>query len=383
MGFLVKHKMKLFVTVILALLTVSYYHANQGPKHIEVTQQFNIKPEWRNRLIAQVCLPGTHNSYNTGFKNTNVDISIKDQIDLGIRFFEIDVYDDRDGLRVYHGTPWTGSWDFNEIMNTLAEGLSRYPNEIFFLKIERHADQQKVEDGITHILGEYVYQGKEGEVPTVQQLIDSGKRLITTGGAGSINAPLTYRGTKVGNRGSLDLLWEPYVYRGDERTIEPDAGLRLTAVVLDKFGRGNRDFSKTINTPSYLRKLAMRTWRLNGRIPGQLIIDFPSYGNVFEIANHLNGLDRFFGKVEMDSSILFEDGDIEWDCTYTGGEYEEEITTSKLSQVFDLGIAKGEKVLLRPKSEKFSITPELVEWQNLSNQDTIVTFTLKERIINN
>ncbi|MEC3908504.1 phosphatidylinositol-specific phospholipase C domain-containing protein [Tamlana sp. 2201CG12-4] len=381
--FFARHKIKLLSFLVPVLLAILYYYTNKGAKVIDVEQQFAIKPEWWNRPITQVSLPGTHNSYNTGFKNTNVDISIEDQIKLGVRFFEIDVYDDGDKLSVYHGVSWTGKWDFEDILNTLAIGIQEYPTEIFFMKIERHADQQKVQNTINRILGKYIYRGKEGEVPTVQELIDTDKRLITTGSAGNMNAPLTYRGTKVGNKGSLDLLWEPYVYRGEKKSIEPQAGLRLTAVVLDKRGRGVRSYSQQINTPTYLKKLAIRAWRLNGRIPGQVIVDFPSLGNVFKVVNELNENNRLFGTVEVASKNPFEDGDIQWICIYEGGEYKEEITTFKLSQFFDLPAQIGEKMTLRPVSEKYNIIPESIAWHNEKGKDTLVTFTLKDKTIHN
>ena len=112
-------------------------------------KDYNALKNWMSRIedsknILELSIPGTHDSgtFTSARENharTQV-LSITEQLNMGIRFLDIRVYQTSDKhFAIHHGIIYLG-YRFEQILTNVTKFLSEYPTEVVLMKI-------KAEDG--------------------------------------------------------------------------------------------------------------------------------------------------------------------------------------------------------------------------------------------
>lgn len=128
----------------------------------------------------------THNSYNasnSGFRFTNHTLSIKEQLQSGVRAFMLDIHRANNKIVLSHGTKALyilGSTPLEKELKTYHDFLTKNPEAILTFIIESSVSAKDVTDAITASgLDKFAHtQDRNKPWPTLQQLRKSAKRLI-------------------------------------------------------------------------------------------------------------------------------------------------------------------------------------------------------------
>lgn len=98
-----------------------------------------------NRLVCKMSIPGTH---DTGANTGNVwvktqDKDIKQQLNSGIRFFDIRLVHDNGILKLCHGSNIFDTTFVGDVLKTTVEFLKEHPSETVIMTIKRDHDLDK------------------------------------------------------------------------------------------------------------------------------------------------------------------------------------------------------------------------------------------------
>jgi 1-phosphatidylinositol phosphodiesterase len=102
-------------------------------------------PDWMegvddNKRLSEISMPGTHNSLSTGGNLYSITqtLDAADQLDMGIRYFDVR-FKYRDGeLKAYHGSIEQSS-TFDEFMGVVSGFLYANPSEVVLIRIQNEA----------------------------------------------------------------------------------------------------------------------------------------------------------------------------------------------------------------------------------------------------
>lgn len=88
--------------------------------------------------ITRISIPGTHDSASNKYGDVtqNQTLSIKQQLNAGIRFFDIRLKNVHSSLHLYHGPMYLGQ-TFNQIMTITRDFLNANPNETVLMRIKK------------------------------------------------------------------------------------------------------------------------------------------------------------------------------------------------------------------------------------------------------
>lgn len=102
-----------------------------------------------NRLVCKMSIPGTHDTAadsGNGWVKTQ-DKNIEQQLNSGIRFFDIRLVHDNGVLKLCHGSHTFNTTFDRDVLKTTAEFLKEHPSETVIMTIKR--DDDKDHDGGT------------------------------------------------------------------------------------------------------------------------------------------------------------------------------------------------------------------------------------------
>ncbi|MCL3779006.1 T9SS type A sorting domain-containing protein [Prolixibacteraceae bacterium JC049] len=354
-------------------------------------QPFRITEELMDVPINEITFPATHNSFNAlndGFKLPNTILGFEDQLNWGIRCFEIDIHKEyypdfeikkvkvkvkpkfpevwetevdvdvkvqviKTRARIFHQELTNGILG-NQKLQFYMEKLSRFmeanPNEIFFLKFEMTGINKS---HIADVMKQYGLYNKifskedmvyiQGEVPTPRRLIALGKRIFITSHAPDNKGwGYQYYGTPHNKKFIREITAPDAVYQG---VYDRFFFTTNTYCTHDLFGHGDLNDAKIINQYDWLHSYALKCWRQNGRKPWRMIVDFPGVGNVNEVANALNSTKMLRGNVRDRNSARLDT--VEWKIDIVSNSERISYTT-KTSGYFNFPVQKGETVTLTP-----------------------------------
>lgn len=136
-----------------------------------------------SKRYNEVAYLTTHNAFNSvedSFLFPNQNFNIVAQLNDGVRALMVDVYDVAGTPTVYHGASFLGAAPLLDFLIAIKTFLDDNPNEIVSVILECYTTASKIEEDLNLTgLNNYLYSHSRGSVwPTLQTMIDAGKRLV-------------------------------------------------------------------------------------------------------------------------------------------------------------------------------------------------------------
>lgn len=265
--------------------------------------QCNGHEELCGKHYNEVAYLTTHNAYNAeedGFNLPNHTYGLTQQLNDGVRALMLDVYDEGGVATVYHGFTWLGTTTLESNFNEIKAFLDANPNEVVTLLFETYIPANLMDTVLTQTgLKPLLHVQELGEPwPTLQEMINSGKRLVFFSDH---------------NNAQLGQDWYHYMWSYAVETDFDNNALsdfscdfnRGSAnndlFILNHFatdpnlGTGRTDLSEAANGFSYFYNRALQCWNENGKFPNFPTVDFYELGNTLEVVDSLNGIPNSVG----------------------------------------------------------------------------------------
>jgi hypothetical protein len=327
-------------------------------------------PGGSTKALNEVTIPATHNSYNYApkFLLPNVNESVTEQLQNGVRGIELDPNYRGQKIQLFHGV-WglLGKQPASEVLAEILEFVQQNPSQVVVIKMHSKVPGPELAALVDRVgLSPYLYVHKNGEaIPTYAQLIKANRRVLITNAPGTLSSGLRLCTTRWDLK-KPEALWPPREHRapctGDFFSViayATDATLRT----------GSAKNAAVINDYKYLLRLAETAWKLNGKKIWRLEVDFPDIGDVYRVANTLNRWNILKGEVRHQNEIL---PDVSWNCQYSMGEGDVQTTTYGR---FSFPMKPNEKVIITPSHPDFVFSPASVTVTNTAGRDVVRKFT--------
>lgn len=361
---------------------------------------FSIPQHLYDTPINQITMPGSHNSFNRSGTNPNscvtinpilgdnknVHRSISDQIDMGLRFLEIDVYREGNNWCVYHGgngNPLAdgNSYYFGDILREITNGLERIGDEVIFIKMDGFASWEAPEEFAarqeflfqrleTLGYGDVVYKREAHETrpPTINELAATGKRLIFVSGTQGHSWGWNSAGTSAKHTSRSG----PLAHHIDN----PNGAefIRWNAFALDDLftwgSTGDADFLHARLIGHGIEKWMQAAHRIS-----HLNVDFPSRQSVnmsaMRAANILNQVPSAYGEIKDSSgnTLSYVGYSVRLDNTNLNdaenwfdweGYHGKTVVTPHGPGKFNFPRPHGQTVSIRPFKEGYRFEPEAI-----------------------
>ena len=338
-----------------------------------------------DRRINEIAFPATHNSYNYSprFEKSNVFEEMPTQFEKGIRAVEIDIHrKPKYGLfgsisgydtSVFHGQDSKGINGCrlaHYVLAEITEFLEDNPNEIVFLKFETTAPSNRLDQEIEeadlddHI---YNYDPVNNPYPTKQEIIESGRRCVIT---------RHIDGSDYGTSLDRHTFGGGHTSRSDATPQSSPSNKKYFSVehygITSTFGYGDSDDAKYFQDPSRLGTFVDEVWKLNGKKPWRVIVDFPCVknNNYYSVMEDLENQTMLKFEIRRDNGEIFKDWDdgsvktITWNC-----QFGNQNVTAKSSGEGSFPMKNGETVTLTPTCAGYSFEPASITITNENTQD--------------
>ena len=248
------------------------------------------------KRFNEVAYVTTHNAFNAeeeGFSLPNHTYGITRQLNDGVRGLMIDVYDEGGIATVYHSLAFLGTTTLESNLIEIKNFLDANPNEVVTIIFECYADFVLVEEAFinANILDYTHEQETDDPWPTLQEMIDSGKRLVV----------LSDRDDAPSGEDWYHYVWAYAVETPFSNSSNSDFTCGFNRgnpendlFILNHFatdpslGVGRTDLSELANEFNFFYNRADECWNALGKFPNFLTIDFHELGDVFEVADSLN-----------------------------------------------------------------------------------------------
>lgn len=238
----------------------------------------------------------THNAFNAeedGFTFPNHNFGITRQLQDGVRGLMIDVYDDGGVATVYHTVALLGTAPLESNLTEIKDFLDSNPNEIVTIIFECYADFELIETAFinTDMLSYVLEQDLGEEWPTLQEMIDDGKRLVVLSdrndaapGEDWYHYVWDYAvETPFSNNSNSDFTCE--FNRGDEGN---DLFILNHFATDPNVGVGRPDLSELANEFDFFYNRALECMDELGKYPNFPTIDFHELGEPLRVVDSLN-----------------------------------------------------------------------------------------------
>jgi hypothetical protein len=269
-----------------------------------------------HRRYDQVAMLCTHNAYNVRGQHRlpNQNLTVAQQLDLGVRGFMLDVYAHRDRILLYHANRILGSRLLQEDLAMIKTFLEEHPQEVLSIIFESHISAEQLERSLSQAgLLPYLYQSHAmGEAwPTLGQMIAMQQRLVIFSEKDRGNPyPWLLHAwdymteNRYSNHRRAD--FETRYNRGDSTNR---LYLLNHFITHRKFGYGLQDSAKVANTASNVLDHALDAWARTRHFPNFVAVDFVDQGNAGDAVVNLNAIWRPaepLGKCLMDTAFFGE-----------------------------------------------------------------------------
>jgi hypothetical protein len=295
------------------------------------------------KRLNQVALATTHNSMSAqtspGFLFPSQETSIGKQLSDGIRGLQIDVYYGFPGSRVYtdadrsspqaravmeaefgaefvaaadrvrrslsrpqgvapqlflcHGFCELGATRFADALAQIKDFLAANPREVVSIVFEDHAPWQSIADALEESgIAKYGYRGPwSGELPTLQEMIDSNHRVLLLTENAKPDVPWMHN--------AYELFQEtPYNFPTiaslaapascDQKRGAPENPLFLINHWVDTPPNPRPSIARRVNAFDFLWNRVERCQKARGRFPNMVSVDFYRVGDLFKVVDRLN-----------------------------------------------------------------------------------------------
>lgn len=272
------------------LLTVGTFTSNI------LNAQCNGHSELCDKRYDEVAYVTTHNAYNSeeeGLQFPNHTLGIAQQLNDGVRGFMLDVYEDGGEVIQYHSFAALGTVPLLDDLQVIKNFMESNPNEVVTIIFESNVSAALLDTAFHQagMIGMLHVQNAVGPWPTLQEMIDSGERLVVFSDQDDATEDQPWLHhvwnhaveTDFSNNspGDLDC---------DFNRGEPENGLFiLNHFVTDAtFGVGQPDQAEIINAFDFFYPRALDCWSEQDKFPNFLTIDFHERGEPFRVADSLN-----------------------------------------------------------------------------------------------
>lgn len=246
--------------------------------------------------IAYLCTHNAFNSKSDGFHLPNQQLSITDQLNLGVRALMIDVYSRKNDLYVYHAYKFLGSRLFSDVLQEIKIFLDDNPSEIVTLILESYASFNEIANAFEEVeLTEYLYSKNPNEEwRTLEQLISENNRLVV----------FSDRNDSAENIFWYQYLWDNVVEtnfsnrkiddfscefnRGKENSRKKDLFILNHFITTRLLGTGSKRKSKVINSKEFLLQRAQNCTEATGKLPNFITVDYVNLGDCKEVVDLIN-----------------------------------------------------------------------------------------------
>ncbi|WP_196890485.1 phosphatidylinositol-specific phospholipase C domain-containing protein [Aureivirga marina] len=337
-----------------------------------------------DRRIHEITNPSSHNSFNDTHKyeKSNVFDRLPDQFRKGIRAIEIDIHKkvnifSSDDISVYHGKAsngLNGSRLAHYVLEEVTDFVKDNPNEIVFLKFETTVSGSDIDKEIREAgLDKYIYTyNSSNPFPKPEEVTATGKNVIITRDVGlQYGGSALPRHTFGGGFSDKDKN-NPQTSPSEKKFFSVEY-YHITKT----FGYGDSKQQRWLNGEGRLPKFVDEVWKLNGKKPWRVIVDFPGINDGF----YYDEIKRVNERQMLKAHIYDENGNLftkddngqlitwKWMCTY-GGDKNDAKTSSEAS----FPMKKGETVTIQPYSDDYYFVPPILEVTNDGTTDLLQNF---------
>lgn len=264
-----------------------------GDADAEPEQLCNGYAELCDRRFDEVVLLGTHNAMANaadGFIAPNHNLSIPDQLALGVRAMLIDVYREDERLLLCHGSCGFGSSDAIAQLSGIVSFLNDHPNDVMAFIFEDRVDAADMATLVqaSGLADMALLPPADGNWPTLREMIEGGQRVVLTVESGNTSTP------------SIQQAWDvyfdtPYSFASvEEFSCELNRGSSDNALFLMNHWVSNPlpdpFFAPEANSYEVLLGRAEACAAQQARLPHVIAVDFVEIGDAVEVVDVLNGV---------------------------------------------------------------------------------------------
>jgi Phosphatidylinositol-specific phospholipase C, X domain len=238
----------------------------------------------------------THNAFNSADHNymmPNQNFGVTQQLNDGVRGLMLDVYDSSGTVVVYHGIPFLGSQHLSEIFSEIKTFLDSNANEIVTVIFESYVSASAIDsEMLASGLLNYAFAKQNGMPwPTLQEMIDSGKRLVIFSDV---------------NDAGVNQNWYHFVW---DYAVETHYSVHDTLSFTNDFNRGDSmndlfifnhfitdvplgfgspNDAAIINSFAFLSNRLINNFNEKHKFPNFITLDFYDSGDGFSVVNWIN-----------------------------------------------------------------------------------------------
>lgn len=248
-----------------------------------------------NKRYNEVAFLTTHNSFNTsadGFNFPNQNLTIQEQLAMGVRGFMLDVYNLNGTSTVYHAKKMLGTAPFASNLRDIKLFLDDNPNEVVTIILECYVTATEIEnDLISTDLMSYVYSHKGYSWPTLNEMIVGNNRLVIFSDKQDASPTQTW----------YHYIWEYAVetqftvHKLSDFNSKFNRGDSANELfILNHFetksllGTGNKKAAKAVNANPFFINRVLNCYRETGKYPNFVTVDFVEIGDGMHVVNELN-----------------------------------------------------------------------------------------------
>ncbi|MFN8396389.1 MAG: hypothetical protein U0176_17320 [Bacteroidia bacterium] len=248
------------------------------------------------RRFDQVAFLSTHNSYNVRklHRLPNQNLTVAEQLELGVRGFMLDVYWKREKAVVYHGSPMLKKRPLQEDLSAMHDFLAAHPEEVVSIIFESYLTDDQLHDALqaAGLLPYLHVQPKDSIWPTLKEMTAADHQLVvfSEGNRGSAYPWLHHvwdysTENRWSNHARRDFDWK--YNRGDSTR---QLYLLNHFITHRKFGYGLKDSALVANSKGNILTHAIPAWSHTGHFPNFVALDFVDLGQGADAVAELNSL---------------------------------------------------------------------------------------------
>ena len=263
--------------------------------------QCNGFEELCEKSYEQIAYLTSHNAYASsedGFYFPNQNLNIPNQLNMGVRALMLDIYDVDGELFLYHSLTELGSTELNIVLNQIKDFLINHSNEVITLILEDYSTSIALSNAFEISgLSEYLFEYSDINAwPTLQEMIDSNKRLVVFTDNDDENGPSSHHflwsyavETHYDNESATNFSCD--YNRGDEENDLFIFNHFISNYLL--YATNSEAYLgeiQLINSYEFLSNRVMECISQTNKFPNFITIDFVDYGEADQLVNELNDL---------------------------------------------------------------------------------------------
>lgn len=260
--------------------------------------QFNTSLQLSEKKYNEIAFLTTHNAFNSAQDNfifPNQNYGITRQLVDGVRCLMIDVYNVDGVPTVYHGKSILGRQPLSKNLDEIYDFLIHNPNEVVTIIFECYVLANEIQSALdsANLLSMVYTKNDNEEWPTLQKMIDSGKRLMVFSDKKDASASQKW----------YHYIWKYAVETSFEVTdtdgftsdfnrgnATNDLFILNHFVVNPTIGTGVQSKAKIVNSKTFLNNRIAKCMSEKAKFPNFVTVDFYDLGDCLSVVNQLNGI---------------------------------------------------------------------------------------------